>query len=92
MKGMFKRTSRVVAGSQQDTTSGLAYADDVAGSGRAEDAILADQQLLDTVRGTDLSDQLSDLWVPVTTVTTNDENGAVNALGNGQQNAGDESF
>jgi hypothetical protein len=62
-----------VAGSQQDTTSGLAYADDVASSWCAEDAILTDQQLLDAIGGTDLGDQLSDFGVPVTTVTTDDE-------------------
>jgi hypothetical protein len=62
-----------VAGSQQDATSGLAYADDVAGSRCAEDAILADQQLLDTIGSTDLGDQLRDLWVPVATVTSDDQ-------------------
>lgn len=68
-----RRTSRIVAGSQQDTTSGLAYTDDVASSWCAEDAILTDQQLLDTVGGTDLGDQLGDLRVPVTAITTNDK-------------------
>jgi hypothetical protein len=84
--------SGIVASSQQDTTSGLAYADDVASSWCAEDAILADQQLLDTVGGTDLGDQLSDFGVPVTAITTNDEGGALNAFGDGQQDAGNESL
>jgi hypothetical protein len=68
-----RRTSGVMAGSQQDTASGLAYADDVASSRCAEDAILADQQLLDTVGGTDLGDQLSHFGIPVTTITTDHE-------------------
>lgn len=71
--GNSRHTSRVVARSQQDATSGLAYADDVAGGRCAEDAILADQQLLDSIGGTNLGNQLSNLWVPVATVTSNDE-------------------
>jgi hypothetical protein len=45
----------------------------MAGGGCAENAVLSDQELLDTVCGTDLGDQLSDFWVPVTTITSNDE-------------------
>jgi hypothetical protein len=81
-----------VAGRQQDTTGSFPYPNDVAGCGCAEDAILTDQQLLDTVGGTNLGDQLSDLWVPVTPVTANDENRAVNTLRDGLENAGDEGF
>jgi hypothetical protein len=79
-----------MAGCQQDTTSGLADPDDVAGRWCAENALLADQQLLDAVGSTDLSDQLSDLGVPVPAVAANDEGGAFNALGNGEQDAGNE--
>jgi hypothetical protein len=79
-----------VAGRQQDATGSFPYPNDVAGCGCAEDAILTDQQLLDTVGGTDLGDQLSDLWVPVAAITSNDENGAVDALGNGLKDAGNE--
>lgn len=58
---------------QKDTTSSLAYPDDVAGCWCAEDTVLTDQELLDTVGGTNLGDQLSDLGVPVATITTNDK-------------------
>ena len=77
-------------GGQQDTTSGLANADDMAGSGSAEDAVLANNELLDTVCGTDLCNDLSDLRVPVAAITTNDEGGALDALRDGEQDAGDE--
>lgn len=62
-----------MTGGQQDTTGSFAYPDDVAGSWGTENAILADQELLDAVCCTDLGDQLRDLWVPVTAVTTDDE-------------------
>jgi hypothetical protein len=66
-------TSWVVTSRQQDTTRGLAYPDDVAGCWCAQDAILADQQLLDSIGGTNFGDQLSDLRVPVATITTDDK-------------------
>lgn len=45
----------------------------MAGSGRGQDAVLADEELLDSVCSTDLDDQLDDLGVPETTVTSDDE-------------------
>lgn len=48
----------------------------MAGSGCGQDAILADQKLLDTVGSTNLGDQLNDFGVPETTITTNDEESA----------------
>jgi hypothetical protein len=81
-----------VAGRQQDTAGSFPYPDDVAGCGCAEDAILTDKQLLDTVGGTNLGNQLSDLRVPVAAVTANDEGRALNALRDGLKDAGDEGF
>lgn len=75
-------------GGQQDTTSGLANADDVRSGRSAENAVLANDELLDAVCGTNLCNGLGDLRVPVTTVTTNDEGGVLDALRDGQQNAG----
>jgi hypothetical protein len=69
-------TARVVAGSQQDATGGFAFADDMAGGGRREDAILTDQQLLDAVGRANLGNQLNDLGVPESAITTNDEKGS----------------
>lgn len=48
----------------------------MAGSGCGQNAVLADEQLLDTVCSTDLCDQLDDLGVPVTAITTNNQEGA----------------
>jgi hypothetical protein len=83
-------TTGVVRSGQQDTTSGLADADDVGGSGGTENAILANDELLDTVCGTDLCNGLGDLGVPVTAVTANDEGGVLDTLGDGEEDAGDE--
>lgn len=83
-------TTRVVRGGQQDTTSGLANADDVRGSRGTEDTILADDELLDTVCGTNLCNGLGDLGVPVTTVTTDDESRVLDTLGDGEENASNE--
>lgn len=69
-------TTRVVAGSQEDTASSLPLADDMAGSGSGQNAVLADEQLLDTIGGTDLRDQLDDLGVPVPAITANNQEGA----------------
>ena len=75
---------------QQDTTSGLANADDVRGSRGTEDTILANDKLLDTVCGTNLCNGLGDLGVPVTTVTTDDESRVLDTLGDGEENASNE--
>lgn len=48
----------------------------MAGGGCGQDAVLANEQLLDTVCGTDLCDQLNDLRVPISAITTNDQEGA----------------
>ena len=79
-----------MTGSQEDTTGSLTLADEVASSGGTEDAVLADQQLLDTIGSTDLSDLLDDLSVVVTTITTNDEESSLSTLGDGEDDAGDE--
>jgi hypothetical protein len=65
-----------VARGEQDAASGLAQADDMAGCGSGQDAVLADEQLLDAVRGADLGNQLDDLGVPEAAITTNDEESA----------------
>lgn len=62
-----------MAGSQENTTGSLSLADDVAGSGCGQDAVLADEELLDAVCRTNLGNQLNDLGVPETAIATNDE-------------------
>lgn len=81
-----------MAGGEQDTTGCLAYPDDIAGSWSAEDAVLADYELFDAVSCANLGNQLCNLGVPVTSVTTDDESGALDAFGDGEEDAGNEGF
>lgn len=81
-------TTRVVAGSEEDATGRLSYPDDVTGGRCAHDSILADQELLDAIGSAHLGDGLGDLGVPVTAITTDDEEGAVGALRDGLEDAG----
>lgn len=48
----------------------------MAGGRRRQDAILADQELLDTVGSTNLGNQLDNLWVPIPPVAADDEESA----------------
>jgi hypothetical protein len=51
---------------------------------------LADEKLLDTVCGTNLCDELGDFGVPVASVATDNEERALDALGDRLEDAGDE--
>jgi len=64
----------------------------MAGGWCAEDTVLTDQELLDAVGGTNLCDHLGDLWVPVSAISTDDEEGVLDALRDREQDAGDESL
>lgn len=83
-------TTRVVACSEQDTTGCLSDTDQVTGGRCAHDAILTDEELLDTVCSTNLCDQLSDLWVVVATISTNDEESSIRTLWNRLDDRGNE--
>lgn len=76
--------------SKKDTTSCLALADDVRGSWSRKDTVLADEKLLDTVCGTNLGNQLNDLWVPVASITTDDQEGVLNTFWNREEDGGNE--
>ena len=78
MKGIC--TARVVTGSEQDSTSSLSFPDDMAGSRRAQYAILSDQNLLDSICSTNLSNQLYHLRVIESSISSNDEEAAFCAL------------
>jgi hypothetical protein len=62
----------------------------VAGGRGGHDAVLADQELFDAVRGTDLCNDLSDLGVVVAAITANDERGALGTFGDGVEDGGNE--
>ncbi|KAH3672144.1 hypothetical protein WICPIJ_010138 [Wickerhamomyces pijperi] len=65
--------TRVVRGSENDPTSDMAVrSDDVRSSRGRQKTILANNELLNTIGSTDLSDQLDNNVIVVTTVTTND--------------------
>jgi len=64
----------------------------VTGCRCAHDTVLTDQELLNAIGSTNLGNGLGDLWVPVTAIAANDEERAINALGDGLEDAGDESF
>lgn len=81
-----------MAGSEQDTTSSFSFANKVASSWGTENAVLADQQLLDTICSTNLCNGLYDLRIVIATVTANNEERALNTFGNGEEDAGDEGF
>lgn len=79
-----------MTGSQQNTTCGLFHADHVAGGGRAQKSILTNDQLLHAVRSADLRDLLNNLGVEVAAITTNDQEGALCTLGDGEEDTSDE--
>jgi hypothetical protein len=66
-------TARVMAGSQEDTASGITLADYMAGGWGGKNAILADEKLLDPVGGANLGNQLDDFGIPETTIASDDE-------------------
>ena len=68
-------TSRVMAGSQQDTTGGFAKTDDMRSGRGRENAILADEKLLDAIGSANLGNQLDDLGVPIPAIASNDKEG-----------------
>jgi len=81
-----------VAGSEQDTTGGLADANEVAGGGSGHDAVLADEELLHAVCGADLCNDLGDLGVVVAAITADNEGGALSTFGDGVEDGGNEVF
>ena len=85
-------TTRIMAGSQENTASGTAYSDDIAGGWCAKNAILADQQLLDAVGSANLGDQLSDLRVPISSISANDQERTFDAFRDRKEDAGNESL
>lgn len=69
-----------MTGGQEDTASSLAKADEVRSGRSRENTVLADEELLDTVRSTNLGGKLDNLGVPETTVATNDKSRAYKLL------------
>lgn len=81
-----------MTGSQQNTAGGLSHANKIASTWRTQNTILTDKQLLHAVGGRNLGNLLHNLGIEVTTIAANDEERALSTLGNGQEDAGDESL
>ena len=62
------------------------------GGRSAHDAILAEYQPFHTICGTNLDNELHDLWVPVAAIAANDQKASIDTLWNGEEDAGDEGF
>lgn len=77
-----------MTGSQQNPTGSLSLSDDVTGRGCAQDAILSDQHLLDSVGSSDLRAQLHDLRVPVPAISSDNEEAILDPLGDREQDRG----
>ena len=70
-----------MASSQEDTSSGFSLANDMARSRGTENAVLSDQELLDSVSCPNLGNQLNDLGVVVSSIPTDDKKASFDAFG-----------
>jgi hypothetical protein len=83
-------TTGVVGGSQQDSSGGTSLADDVRSSGSRQDSVLTNENLLHSVCGCNLGDNLDSLAVVVTSVSTNNEESTLSSLRDRLEEGGDE--
>lgn len=67
---------------QENTTSSLALPDNMTSGRSAQDAMLADEKLLHAVGSSNLGNQLDDLGVPVSPITTNDQEASLDTFWN----------
>jgi hypothetical protein len=81
-----------VTGSQQNTTGSSTLADDVTSSRCTQDTALTDQKLLHSIGSSNLRDQLHDLGVPVSSITTNDQETVFGSFWDGEQDTSNEGF
>ncbi len=64
----------------------------MAGSRCTQDTILPDQKLLDPICRTNLGNQLHDLWIVISSISSDDQEAAFGALGDREKDTGDESL
>ncbi len=62
------------------------------GSRGAQNTTLTDQELLDTICSTNFCNQLDNLGVPVSSITTNDQEAVLDTFWDGEKDRCDESF
>ena len=87
-------TTWIVRSGQDDTTGALfvVRSDDVGGSWRGEDTVVADNEFANAVGGANGSDQLDDFVVIVAAIATNDQSGALGTFWDGFHDGLDEVF
>lgn len=85
-------TTRIVTGSEQDSTSCFPLTDDMAGSWCTENPMLSDNKLFDPISGSNLCDELNDLRIPESPISTNHQCSIFRALGDGEKDRCDEGF
>ena len=68
--------ARIVARCEEYASRCLALPNDMTGGRRGQNAILADQKLLDAIRRTDFGNQLDHLGIPVPAIAANYQEGA----------------
>jgi len=61
----------------------------MASCGSTQDAILTDQKFLDTICCADLGNQLHDLRVPISSITTNDQEASFDTFWDGEKDTSD---
>ena len=83
-------TPRIVASREQDSTRSLSFSNDVASGRRTQYAVLTNKDLFHSVSGTNLSNQLNELWIVEASVSANNQEAALCALRDGEDDAGDE--
>lgn len=81
-----------MTGGEEDASSSLPLANDMTGSRSGKNAVLADQELLDTIGSTDLGNQLNDFGVVEATIAADDEESTLGTLWYGEEDGCDESL
>lgn len=78
--------------SQKNASSSTPYPDNIASSRSAQNPVTTNQQLLDTVSSGDFGNLVDDNVVVVAAITANDEEGALDTFGDGEEDGGDKVF
>ncbi len=77
---------------QKDSPSSLSLPNDMTGGRRAQNAMLPNNKLLDSICCANFRDQLYDLGIPVSSVTSNNQGAALRTFWDGKKDRGDEGF
>ena len=81
-----------MAGREKNPSRGLLLPDDMASRRGTQDAILTQQNLPNSICRSNLGNQLNDFWIVETTISSDDEEAALGALGDREQDTRNESL